>query len=307
MKHLITVLLASVILTPTPISAQLKITQMEKLPLAPSREWNAPQFSVDGRAIYFTDTNFDGIWEFALGSKFVRQITSDPRSGYGFIPSPDGKQVAYRRTTINKRTHRKLQEIVVKNLADGRSTVKASGVDLALPTFVQSTLVYSVDKQMKQLSSVARPGEVSVIGIENTKIVLLRDGKKLLLDPFGKGSYIWPSLSPDKTRLVAYDMARGAFVCDIEGNVVARLGKRDAPVWTRDGKWLVYMNDKDDGHRILSSDLFCILPDGTQNVQLTNTAKVVELNPQCSPTEDKIVCNTLSGDILVLSYEEVLR
>jgi Tol biopolymer transport system component len=285
--------------------AQLRITTTEKLPLDSSKEWTAPQFSVDGKSIYFTGSDFDGIWEFSLGNKSIRQITPDPRSGYGFVLSLDGKQIAYRRTTVNKRTHRRIQDIVVKNLVDGRSAVQASGADLSLPTFVQSTVLYSVGKQMKQLSSVARPGEVTVLGIENTKIVLLRDGKKVLLDPFGRGNYVWPSLSPDKKRLVAYDMARGAFVCDIEGNVTARLGKRDACVWTRDGKWLVYMNDQDDGHRIFSSDLYCIAPDGTHLTQLTDTQDVMEMDPQCSPTENKIVCSTIDGEIHVLSYEEL--
>jgi Tol biopolymer transport system component len=289
------------------IQAQLRITGMEKLPLDRSKEWDSPQFSSDGKTIYFTTVDFNGIWEYSSETQKTRQITADQKSGYGFALSPDGKQIAYRRTMINARSRRKLQELVVKNLTDGKLSIKATGTELSLPAFSGSAIVYSVGIQMKSQLSTSKTGPVSLLGIENTKIVLLRDGKKVLYDPLGNGSYVWPALSLDRTRLVAYEMARGAFVCDLEGNILSRLGKRDAPVWTRDGKWIVYMNDKDDGHRVISSDLFCLSPDNKQVVQLTDTEEIGEIHPQCSPTENKIVCSTLGGEIYVLSYEETGR
>jgi Tol biopolymer transport system component len=83
-----------------------------------------------------------------------------------------------------------------------------------------------------------------------------------------------------------------------------RLGRRDAPSWTRSGNWIVYMDDKDDGHQILSSDLWAVTPDGKSAVQLTTTDRILEMYPQCSPTENKIVCSTMGGEIYLLSYEE---
>jgi Tol biopolymer transport system component len=99
-------------------------------------------------------------------------------------------------------------------------------------------------------------------------------------------------------------MDRGAFVCDVDGSAMTKIGKRDAPSWTRSGKWIVYMDDKDDGHQILSSDLAAVSFDGKSVVQLTSTASIFEMNPQCSPSENKIVCNNTSGMIFVLEYEE---
>ncbi len=302
-KTAVTLLLIGLFAGPT--HAQLSITKVEKLPLSSSKEWDAPQFSPDGKRVYFTTADLNGIWEYSIDRRTTRQITADQKCGYGFTFSPDGKKIAYRRTTINKRTHRRTQEIILRNLVDGKASVQASGADLSLPTFTQSNMVYSVGKQVKNLPTVSQAGSVSVLGIEGTKIVLLQNGNRVLFDPLGNGSYIWPSLSPDRTQLLAYEMARGAFVCDLHGTVTSRLGKRDAPVWTRDGKWIVFMEDRDDGQQVLSSDLFCISPDGTRSAQLTDTKDVMEMHPQCSPTENKIVCSTMGGEIYVLSYEEV--
>jgi Tol biopolymer transport system component len=99
-------------------------------------------------------------------------------------------------------------------------------------------------------------------------------------------------------------MDRGAFVCDLTGRVLSKLGRRDAPSWTKSGKWIVYMEDKDDGHKLLSSDLSAITPDGKTVVPLTSTPAIFEMYPQCSPTENKIVCSTADAAILVLEYEE---
>jgi Tol biopolymer transport system component len=285
--------------------SQLSIVNIEKLPLESRSDWDAPQFSPDGKRIYLTTAGYTGIWEYSLDDRSTRIVTEDRGAGYGFVLSPDAKRIAYRRTKTDKETHRRVQEIVVMDLSTGKSTVQASGRDLSLPTFSTAGVVFSGGKEAIDLPSVAKSGEVLLIGIENTKIALVRNGNKILLDPFGKGSYIWPTLSPDRQRIAAYEMSRGTFVCDLDGTVRSELGKKDAAVWTRDGKWLVYMDDKDDGHRILSSELYCTSPDGGTVVQLTDTENVVELYPQCSPTENKIVCSSLRGGIYLLTYKEV--
>ena len=284
---------------------QLTITNVEKLPLKYRSDWDAPQFSPDGKRIYVTTPSYSGIWEYSLASRRTRLITSDKGAGYGFALSPDGKKIAYRRTKTDKATRRRLQEVVSMDLATRKSSVQASGRDLSLPTFSSAGVVYSVGKEVRNVPSISQTGDVTLLGIEETKIALVRNGEKLLLDPLGQGSYIWPSLSPDRQQIVAYEMSRGTFVCDLEGTVSAQLGKRDAAVWTRDGRWLVYMEDKDDGHRILSSELYCVSPDGKQVVRLTDSRDVVELYPQCSPTEDMIVCSALDGGIYLLTFTEV--
>jgi Tol biopolymer transport system component len=82
------------------------------------------------------------------------------------------------------------------------------------------------------------------------------------------------------------------------------IGKRDAPSWTRSGKWIVFMDAKDDGHKILSSDIAVVSLDGLMTFPLTTTSQILEMNPVCSPTEDKIACSTGDGSILILEYEE---
>jgi len=284
--------------------AQVEVILIEKLALPAGREWTNPVYSPDGGSIYFTVTSYDGIWKYTRADNTVSEITRDPSSGFGFAVSPDGSQIAYRRTTYDAQTQERMQEAVVVNAATLKTRVAASGSDVSLPVFVRSEAVYSVNgvPNTQALAKTAA-AEVQVLGIENTKIAVLTGGTKVLLDPLGNGSYIWPTLSPDKQLLAAYDVRRGTFICDLNGVVLSRLGRRDGAVWTRDGNWLVYMDDRDDGRSITTSEICMVSRDGGTTLRLTSSADVLEMNPSCSPVENKIVCSG-NGALYVISYKE---
>jgi Tol biopolymer transport system component len=284
--------------------AQLKVTAVEELPLGRDQDWSEPRFSPDGSRIFLTTSGYDGIWEYRLADRKLRIVTADPKSGYGFAISADGNRIAYRRTSYGAQLRDRLQEIIVKDMTAGTATLLASGRELSLPAFASSAVLYATPKRIAGTPRTSVAGSVTLIGIDNGTVVLEREGRRVTLDPLHTGRLLWPALSPDRTELVAYDMEQGAFVCTVDGTLLARLGKRDAPCWTRDGRWIVYMMDKDDGHRIQSSDLYAVSSDGTRTVQLTSTDDVIELYPQCSPVDNRISYSTLDGRVRVLTYAE---
>jgi len=284
------------------VSAQLSVVGVEKLPLTRG-EWHAQRFSPDGTKLFLTTQSYDGIWEYTIPKKSLRQITSEQGAGYEFSVAPDGQRVAYRRQ-VREQGRVVRQDVVTRNLQSGSARVVASGKNLSIPQFSRKGVVYAASGRTLVNAPAPDPQDVGILGIENTKIVLQRNGRKVLLDPLGNGSYIWPSLSPDKTRILAHDITAGTFVCDLDGKILARLGKCNAPTWTRDGRWVVYMDDRDDGHRLLSSEISCVSADGTTRGRLAATGGRMLMYPQCSPLEDRIACTTPEGEIFMITYKE---
>lgn len=286
-------------------SGQIRITGTHTVPLPASRTWMAPGWAPDGRTFFVTSASYQGLWRYDVQAGTLVQITDDPGAGFGWSVSANGGSVAYRRTIATRDAGGRMQEIVRVELATGSASTVTGGADVDIPVFSGSTLVVNDSRRGYLALGSEEPaaGTVALLGIENTKIALLQDGRKVLVDPFGDGSYIWPSLSPDGKRLLAYDMARGTFVADLQGSVLARLGRLDAPVLTRNGAWVVSMREKNDGQSITGSDLYATRADGSVTVQLTSTPEI-ELAPSCSPVDNRILCATADGRVLILTYEE---
>jgi len=302
-----TVMMTLIALKAATAISQVTITSTQRLDLPAGRHWSAPRFSPDGQSIFLTTSGYSGIWQFRPGTRSLQQITAEPGAGYGYSLSSDGMRIAYRKTSFGTSVFDRTQEIIEVDLRTLNAIPVARGRNLSLPVYQPNGVVYQEmaanDLAAASGSSRSRP---VVLGIDRTKIVLLVNGTKQLFDPYGDGSYIWPRISPDGTRMVAYEMKRGTFVCTMGGKVTAELGKLDGAVWTRSGEWIVYMEDRDDGHAITASDLYCVTPDGVKTIRLTSTP-AIELTPDCSPTDNLIVCSTLNGEIHLMRYEEVER
>jgi len=288
-------------------SGQIRITATRQLDLPAGQQWLAPRFAPDGLSIFVTTNGYTGIYRYITATGELQTVTDEPGAGFGFALSKDGNRLAYRRTTYGRTAFNRTQEIVDVDLRGHTHVQEAAGDNLSTPVFLREKILYSRGVETANIPEADGTEQSPVLlGIEETKIALIVNGRKVLLDPFGDGSYIWPSLSPDGSKLVAYEMARGTFVCDLAGKLQARLGRHDAPVWTGDGRWIIGVEEKDDGHRMLGADLFALAVDGSQTIRLTDSP-AIELNPSCSPSGNTIVCNTADGKILLLTYEEVLR
>jgi Tol biopolymer transport system component len=291
-----------VLFTAIALQAQIKVISIEKVKLPGTVTAYQAKFSPDGKSIFFSNSNYDGIWKYSITEKRTTEITNDKFSGYGFDIDETGTKIVYRRSSFNNGV--RLQEIVEKDISGNSTAILEKGEDISTPLYSNGKVVYSKNRAVLNLSASVQNSGSKILGIENTKIAVLKNGKKELLDPIPGGSYIWPSLSPDGKMILAHEMSKGTFTYNIESEVINLLGKRNSPSFTNDGKWIIYMKDKDDGYQYISSDIYCVSVDGKQTIQLTNTDNIIELNPIASAKENKIVFSSLGGDIYILSYEE---
>ncbi len=295
-----TILLCGVLLLAGTLTGQIRITETRVLDLPETGMWGYAAFSPDGQSVFYSTLSYAGIWKHDLRSGQTTEITKEEGTGFGFSVSPDGRKIAYRKTTRGAKWTDRTQDIIVKDLSTGAVETIASARTVSAPVFMEESVSFIVGDDL-QPSPPKRSG-VFLQGIVDQKIVLTVNGAARTIDPLGNGSYIWPSLSPDKSFILAYDMRSGAFISTMEGELRQRLGRAEGPVWTRDGNWVVYFSEENDGYRITGGDIHAMKKDGSGKTALTDTPSRVELFPATSPTENRIVCHTMDGKLLIMTY-----
>jgi len=286
------------------LQSQIRTVRVEQLPVPETEVWNAPRFSPAGTDIFLTNAEHNGIWRYTISTRLLRQITSDRSAGYGFTVSDDGASIAYRTTVVSGDHRTRVQESVSLALSTGKRTILHRGNSVEMPRFVRNTALAPEQMQTPADAPIIADAPVALLGTSDDGIRLLRNGSVVTVAPLGKGQYLWPQLSPDGKRIVAVEMDRGAFIADIDGKNVVRLGRCNAPQWTRSGAWIIGMDDNDDGHSVTGSEIIAVSADGAQRVALTTTPAIHEMYPAVSPAADVIVAVTYNGAVLMLTYTE---
>src|SRR5690606_4005510 len=185
--------------------------------LASTGDFFFPKFSPDGSKIHFTKSNFEGIYEFNRNTNSITELTDEQGAGYEFIVTKDS-ELYYRSDKFEN--GRKYSSLKVMNL-NNRSveTIEVDKRELSTPCILQNgRVVYTIKKNLKSIERLNKSNinetEVSdpVLFIEDSKIAMYINSKKRILQPLGEGNYIWPSLSPDKTKLLFTLAGTGTFV-----------------------------------------------------------------------------------------------
>lgn len=270
-------LIAAIVLGFVTASAQIfEVLSMQKLDINLDTDVKVVAMSPKGDYILVTSGSNKGLWRYAFSTNQTTIITNAEGAGYNVQVGDDGQEIVYRETKIenNLRTN----TIVRMNLNNTK----------------RSVIAYSQrDLQKMVLSNYA-----TSVTIEDKKILLTQNGEEIILTPNGdEHSYIWPSISPDGTKLCYYVSGVGCYVSNIDGSNPQYIA-RDC----RAAKWynnttLVAMADEDDGYFITASSIVVYTLDG-QYQELTSK-DLLAMYPQVS--SGKITFSTVKGETYLLN------
>lgn len=266
-----------------------------------------PKLTPDGERVLFSGPRFYGLYLMDLRSGKMETLNRDNGAGYEYQINNDGQYVLYRSIQfLNKRKYYTLKK---QNLNTKKIQIIERDVrDLTPPRIVQNRALYLKNGQPQMVEIIPslqkqKTDEVKSVFIQNRKIVLITDGDEKILTPLGEGIYIWPRLSPDGQRIVFTYAGDATYICDLDGNILAKIGYANAPVWSSDGKWIAYMVDHDDGERFTDSDIFVSSADGKEKFRITNTPNVIEMYPNWGSRLSKLVFASNKGQIFLATLK----
>ncbi|MCX7874743.1 MAG: hypothetical protein N2321_01105 [Melioribacteraceae bacterium] len=260
-----------------------------------------PIISQDGKLLLMSKENREGLWIKDLSTGRVKNISNGKGAGLEPVFNIEGNEILFREDKIvNGKIFSTLKAY---NLKTQKINLKEDNIrDLKfLKNKNNVSQFYLKQNEIQKISSTINfsktTSEEIAVTIDVDKIVLYQNGVKKYLAPAGEGYYIWPSLSPDKTKLLFTLAGKGTFVSDLNGNILKKIGYANYPTWSPDGNWILFMKDLDDGTVITSSEIYIANINTGKYFNLTENQNEISLYPIWGITNDEIYYNTDSGVI----------
>ena len=261
-------------------SAQvLDVLSLHKLPIPANAEMKVAGVSPAGDYVLLTTDINKGLQRYDLASQTMTVLSTEEGAGYNVQVSKDGKEVVFRETSFD-RNHLRQNKIVRLNMYNQHQNVVA--------------------RNQRDLKQMATSDNLTSVSINNRLIVLKRNGLTTTLAPNGSHlSYIWPSVSPDGTKLCYYVCGNGCWVSNIDGSNPQYIGHACRAAQWYDNNTLVAMADEDDGHFITTSAIVAYTLDGKMQT-LTNDS-MIAMYPYVA--KNAIVFSTIEGETYMLNVK----
>lgn len=265
-----------------------------------------PKFSADDKKVIFSSDNYKGLYKYDLVTKTSSVITEEDGAGYNPLVLDD-ETILYR--TTNYKKGRKFHSLFSKDIKTNNETeLVREERNLRLPNqHLGSNVLYRIDDRTEAHSfssdKLLKGQATKAVYSENGELRLIEDDRTTILNPLGKGVYVWESMSPDGNMVMFTLGAKGTYICDLEGNILDRIAEAHYPRFSPNGKYISYMVDTDDGHNYLSSDIYVYSLSSKESYQITNTDDQIEMFAEWSNESNQLVYHTLEGKIIISTLE----
>ena len=280
----------------TAMAQVMNVTSIEKVNLPEQAAVAA--ISPQGDYLLLTSATNQGLTKLDLSTHQTQVISTAPSAGHNVMITPDGQTVVYRESSFNEK-HLKYSTLKSVNLGTGatQTLVKPTRDLQGYAIDATSAGVVNKGKFSKKAVGSAKAQNVPVLSIKKDQLMITVNGKTRNLSPNGSGySYLWASLSPDGTKVLYYQAAHGAYVCDLDGSNVRKVGKMRAPVWYDDNT-IVGMLDLDDGELVYASTIVAATLDGT--TQVLTDESTIAMYPHTAA--GKIAFSTPAGEAYIIN------
>lgn len=283
----------------------MEVGSTQKVDLPEGVKVDQATISPAGDYLLVSDQMKQGLQKLDLTTGQLTTVTTALGSEYDAKILNNGNTIVYRENQIGT-DHLKRQALKSVNLQTGEVRTLVDATRQLNGVAAQNEVVYVVNG--RKLSTKSLNGEKAnksqaVAFIEYGQLMLVKDGKTITLSPNGQEgqSYLWPSVSPDGTKVLYYLAGQGAFTCNIDGTGVKHVGNIRAARWY-DNNIVVGMHDTDNGEFVTASEVVAYAADGSEK-QVLSDASTMAMYPTVSANGEKISFTTPSGEAYIINVK----
>lgn len=258
-----------------------------------------PLLNQKGDKMLLSTESYVGLSLYDFTNKSLQHITDETGAGFQPTFSNDGQKVFYKSSTLEARLKRDgingfdLKTNTMTKMVTPQREVKHP------QAYGNGFLVLANQKLLKSTFGKTTLPIPNYVWSDGSNLFVFKNNKTHKLIPFSDANgYIWSSLSPDGKMILFTAIAKGTYVCDLNGKIIANLGYLNAPVWY-DNQFVVGMKDKDDGHIVTESNIILKSLDGKIEKVLNKSGEIC-MYPSASATAGKVAYNTDKGAVYVV-------
>ena len=272
-----------------------------------NHQYMRPTWSPDGKKISFNSSDRRGIWIINADGTNKIKIFDDHSTGYAYQWSHDSNKIAALISMFRDRKKQNLMKIYDVNSGKYQELTEASRQISGKPIWsrddrriffvnqneIESLSISSLEKQSLPFNETFVVGQniISKGKITNISNLFIQFKDKDLLNL---------ELSPDGQKVVFEVMGGNLYLVDLALKTVKEIGVGYRAKWSPDNQYVVYMVSEDDGHTILTSDLYIYSITNDINYNITNTPYLLEMNPSWSPDGSYLAYDEYrSGEIYI--------
>ncbi len=221
-------------------------------------------------------------------------------SGYGFSWTSDGRIVA--RVFEGEGVDEEAQLVAFSPQSQSADVIVRQS-DMTAPPTVRG----------RSIAVASVSGEALLIDGADQAVPFIRSERLVLAGPTGTTSLFAdadgrPLLNAvvSASGRVAFEIVGGDLMSmNLDGTDIVSHGRGEQPAWSPDGSWLAFVRTTDDGHEMLTSDLWIDSAAGGQVQMLSESADRLELRPTWGPDGRSLLYHELDRgliEVLPLTY-----
>lgn len=243
------------------------------------------------------------VYEFSTNEFF--QLNNLAGAGTRFFLDKNEENIIFQAYSLTD--NRKYNSILKMRLTKGSTPemIEENKRNLKLLGVVEDKIIYLEDDNIVSKDMINNQKSKNTERIflafsdNDLNLVILKDGNQKVLNPVGKGNYIWVSISPDKKQILFHKAEKGTFVCDLKGENIIELGNINNPKWVQDSDWVIGTEETDDGHKYLKSDIILFNAKDRTRINMTANTDIIALYPSISSKFDRLIFNDENGKLYI--------
>ncbi len=284
----------------------LKVASIEQLQMPLNSAFSkVAGISPDGSYVLLTNTNNVGLQKYNVATGELETLSTAAGAGYNVVISSDGNDVVYRETTMGKDKLNR-SSLVRRNMQTKKTTTLVKPTRDLNGFAVRGNTILSVEKRKLRVQAIDEKQkaekEQPVVSIQDRQLMLTMNGETRVLSPNGQEkSYIWPSVSPDGTKVCYYVAGNGAWVANIDGSNPQFIGHDCRAAKWYNNEIIIGMADKDDGYVQTASDIVAYNLKGEHQVL---TSGLIAMYPYVAANGNQIVFSTDKGETYLIHINQ---